>query len=1577
MFEDFLGESPDPSTVPDTGKELKIRKPICPYICATPVDFEDELNFLAEKIYPRIVEFSLQRGAYFSPVDIRWKPDDSIIQNGQLLRLLLDYIHKCMPFLICLLGECYGPYRPDSSATLPKCFTSIPESSPPLDRNYMVAASAGYEWVLEESHQNCSLTELEIIQAAFLGDSEHCNFYFRQAEHLEYKFADLGENEKEAACAMYREESEHAGLKIGDMKQRIVKKGLPVQYFKTPEELGSLVFKDWTAVVDMLYPPLENFEYFIDTEEYTEWMSQESFAENLRQKFIASSTSDTIMDHLTDFALSALEEVSMDMEVETFSKYRAYSASRALRKRKEEPCKRKSLMILSGERGSGKSALVAKWLKVFHEDNPEVKVIHHFVGCSAHSTDITIFLTHCIKQLRAHFLSQDTWDDSSDGPSQSTDSEDQPTNFPETCEAFLASASLGPCVLVLDGIDELGSSLNLTPQEVKEFLWLPSTLPQKCRIIVTTTRSDLTFRNLSKRSDVQLISIPSITSDSHKMHFLQDSMKQHYSHISKSCLQHILDIKMTCRPLFLSVLSAEMQCFHVYMQLEEFIEDNLEVCSVREFWTKCLRRWTSHYSWQLDSHSTEEDDKKEFEYVGWVCDALCLLALSRNGLSRIEVMQLLRNMGYVGSLEVSHYDWLQFRSCLGSSVYDKADGLIDFSHQHLKEIVEYVVLRIVKSSSSDVSRKSELETEWVEKKRKLHNHLAEYFNDQPHSQRKLQELPWQLMMAGDHEALLGFVTHIDYLLDLLDEKGKFPGNRHDLKMYWVYLSRLGLEVDNTYCQLLVRIGLLESSLKGLQPVMMTEVPDDSDSEDARSVEISDPRKSTILHTPVLRYPEQLSVIEEGYSESDERFSQQSEVLKEEEKICISDKGLVTSLAWHISQFLLELGHADTTEQILTGLLEYLCRNYPLSCNELKVMAECQEMLGNIHHSRGDMRRCEGCYRRALRIIVDLLEKNDEDIDITRLQVLKGRLLGHHGSIRLSEGELVEAEDLLKESLESIENCPGHVTLRATILYHLGILRHKQQDCLRAESCLRQCLILREQWFGKRHPLVADVLVALARLLSSTTNNKGCDKAQAEHLYSRAIEVREQCLTPNHLLTAEILYELGCLIGEQPSYSAKMESIKLLRRALDIRTTRLGGDHPDTKAAQQYLTNQEVMLRLGHFEFGPAKPTDTRTPSNPYSSLSFRDKDLSAVQKRFRPSTTINRLRNGDRNCVRSVSRDDLLKHNRPLSIMGSSASVMSASERILTESDRPKLLRRASMERRFQQALDMGKTVSLSETNTSSLTSDSSIRRLTVDLSFAGGGGDEEEADPRNPPIMVSDPQIDSYASDMAPQPQKSPKKVPVKAKVDSRPVSAPLKLFARYGSAGSVKPGMPNRTHSANFSRGDGLGVYTTGASSSCLTNSSLQSHRSRCSIPGPHAINVSNCRSITGPHSSIHSLLEKPGIPRDMKRAVHHKSAWYHVKGRYSTNEEPVPSKRSQSRPNSVTSSSTRENIHINGVKEKKSISRKHAVGRIIMSQRSEPMLAHTHPSRDSQQREGIRGGVALNYAVVSFKPETVIVT
>jgi len=38
--------------------------------------------------------------------------------------------------------------------------------------------------------------------------------------------------------------------------------------------------------------------------------------------------------------------------------------------------------------------------------------------------------------------------------------------FKELCGSFQACLALGPCVLLLDGVDELGASLGLSPQEV-------------------------------------------------------------------------------------------------------------------------------------------------------------------------------------------------------------------------------------------------------------------------------------------------------------------------------------------------------------------------------------------------------------------------------------------------------------------------------------------------------------------------------------------------------------------------------------------------------------------------------------------------------------------------------------------------------------------------------------------------------------------------------------------------------------------------------------------------------------------------------------------------------------------------------------------------------------------------------------------------------------------------------------------------------------------------------------------------------------------------------------------------------
>lgn len=81
------------------------------------------------------------------------------------------------------------------------------------------------------------------------------------------------------------------------------------------------------------------------------------------------------------------------------------------------------------------------------------------------------------------------------------------------------------------------------------------------------------------------------------------------------------------------------------------------------------------------------------ELEGWIPDTLRLLAVSRTGLSQGDIFTLLRGLGYRNSKEVRNFQWLQFCTCFRDWVYELPSGQIQFSHQHLKEIVEYVLLR--------------------------------------------------------------------------------------------------------------------------------------------------------------------------------------------------------------------------------------------------------------------------------------------------------------------------------------------------------------------------------------------------------------------------------------------------------------------------------------------------------------------------------------------------------------------------------------------------------------------------------------------------------------------------------------------------------------------------------------------------------------------------------------------------------------------------------------------------------------------------------------------------------------------
>lgn len=182
-----LGEDSDEEGLSyDPAKQkFHLRKPVTPYVCSTPCDFDNERKFIADEIFPQLEKLCHKRGTRFAPHDIQWKPGSSQTESGHLLRVNLDFILKCSPYFLCLLGETYGPHRQPDGNKLPESLHSMPDDTDWLDKNYMIAASAGYTWILKEVHQNCSIPELEIIQASFLSDNHYCHFYYRQPEHLD------------------------------------------------------------------------------------------------------------------------------------------------------------------------------------------------------------------------------------------------------------------------------------------------------------------------------------------------------------------------------------------------------------------------------------------------------------------------------------------------------------------------------------------------------------------------------------------------------------------------------------------------------------------------------------------------------------------------------------------------------------------------------------------------------------------------------------------------------------------------------------------------------------------------------------------------------------------------------------------------------------------------------------------------------------------------------------------------------------------------------------------------------------------------------------------------------------------------------------------------------------------------------------------------------------------------------------------------------------------------------------------------------------------------------------------------
>ncbi|MGH0115674.1 UNVERIFIED_CONTAM: hypothetical protein FKN15_037997 [Acipenser sinensis] len=1049
------------------------KTPIQPFLCSTLDDFHQERDYLSTEIFPQLDTLCRARGTYFKAVDLRWDTEE--IQSSshfepktpcqhhprhqhfssQQLKINLDYINSSFPFFICILGHQYGEFRPENSKLLPVSVASL-EGQPKVEKNLYVASKNGYPWVLHEENQNCSLTELEITQAAFLNDPQASFFYFRDCRHIEDKILDTLDEEKQKILSTFSSRTDYEELKARELKTRIINKGLKVRFFRNLRELGELVLKDWTGVIEQCYP-LDSIPKNIGHELSLERVYHEAFADSICKLFVPSLEYWQIFETLNSFVLSTTSNMKTHCGFPEGT-----SEVKKSRQQYETEHEQKAILLLFGDRGCGKSSMVSSWLKSFRQNHPSQLVISHYVGTSSASTDIRSFLRRCITELRCEYFGIA---DESDMPLFSENSSEA-WMFPLVVQSFVAAAGLRPCVLVLDGIDELAGTFGLSAQQ--------------------------------------------------------------------------------------------------------------------ELWALVLQRWVQDYSWAIERKASSKRKRAvspntpQRGMKGWVSDTLCLICLSRCGLREQEVLKLLGSLGYSGDLEVSIFDWAVFRSATREWIKERPDGLLNFTHQSLRQAVEHQLLRAITPVTE--SHPSSIEDPSSSRKTELHRLLAQFFQQQHLFRRVYTEFPWHLQRCGDWSELHAFISDPVTVGFVSSNSYSYSHQQKmDLVQYWNVLSEKGYNPFVSY-QNLVREITTDSHHESegrKSTVAFIGDPEDCDNEINRT-------NSTFLNEALSRD-------------------------KGKDELSLLDKCTQRRLIVFAAEILDDLRMTPEAEELLLVSESLLSETNMQEEKRMHILLRVQQCLGDLYYRTGQIlcKLSQVLIEGGSNKIQGILEEICALPEISSHPCGEATIKYIHGLYKFSCGDFSDAEISFQEALV-LRKCwygPMHPLVAEVEEYMADLLCNAKTETGISRSSRRRALEL------YRHVLEVKEAAKLQALSPHVAQPLGCSLAST-------------------------LYKLGKLLLINSSLQEKREAVELLQKAMDLRVLLLGPNHSlskevlwilknETEAPDLTLPRQNNMLQEQEkvFQSGRSTPLNSR----PQTNMKLRQRPKSCFQLRSCTSTVSNGL----------------------------------------------------------------------------------------------------------------------------------------------------------------------------------------------------------------------------------------------------------------------------------------------------------------------------------------------------------------
>lgn len=500
------------------------------FVSSTFNDLKEERNALQRYVFPRLRELCLQYGCRFQAIDLRWGVREEAALDHQAMKICLEEIKRCQkttprPNFIVLLGDRYGwmpvpaeipadefeeleRYLTDNAdrdflhAWYKRDENAISWEGKSVEGIFILQARGTVykdlgRWDVVERRlrkilgfasekanfsekqrykYTTSATEQEIYSGALspeLSDAEeHIFCFFRNITNLEVLENDLEKSQfdTDSPAANYVDLFTDCGKWCLDLeaKQHLTSLKETKLTSKLPQNIHrySAVWKDSKITLDHIgrLPP--------------------NLKECLLLNKIHNPPLNLCVDVWRRLSTVILDEIntlkeknSVEQEIDVHQAFGEDRAEIFIGRRPYLQAIGKYIngsnqqpFVITGEPGSGKSALMAKAIDYATKEHQGAVCVSRFIGATPTSSDGRAILESLCRQI---------------SQSYTVNQENIPSGYRELVTAFQKCLSLAraekPLLILLDALDQLTNNDN-----ARSLNWIPAELPEYVRFVVST-----------------------------------------------------------------------------------------------------------------------------------------------------------------------------------------------------------------------------------------------------------------------------------------------------------------------------------------------------------------------------------------------------------------------------------------------------------------------------------------------------------------------------------------------------------------------------------------------------------------------------------------------------------------------------------------------------------------------------------------------------------------------------------------------------------------------------------------------------------------------------------------------------------------------------------------------------------------------------------------------------------------------------------------------------------------------------------------------------------------------------------